>query len=308
MAFYWWHIPVFIYFVTKVMSTETYHIQSETSVIQTKNIGYLAQENTDFDFIGPDRQPVAITTLPQLLTIADTIRSTGFPNYKVARIPIKSDLNVEAWEYHLKDYSDKQILQYIKFGFPLSLTNANELGNKEVTNHYSACQYPQEVQKYIDKEKSFGTGPVKNISHEQYHCSQLMTRPKDNGSRHVILDLSYPRGHSVNSQVDKNMFDNSFVLRCPNIGHITEDIVHCTEECILFKIDVAHVFSNLRVDPVDSLKLGIHWKGQFYADLAMAFSWTYGSAVFQLLSDSIAYIVAKAGFKLHCYIDDNIAQ
>ena len=153
----------------------------------------MAQENTDFDFIGPDRQPVAITTLPQLLDIADIIRSTGFPNYKVARIPISSGLNVKAWEFHLKHYSDKQILQYIKFGFPLSLTDASELGNKEVINHYSACQYPEEVQKYINKEESFGIllGPVKNISHEQYHCSPMITRPKDNGSRRVILDLSY---------------------------------------------------------------------------------------------------------------------
>ena len=95
---------------------------------------------------------MAITTIPQLLAIADTIRSTGLPNYKAARIPIKSDLNVDAWEIHLKDYLNKRILQYIKFGFPLSLTKASELCNKEVTNHYSACQYPEEVHKYIDKE------------------------------------------------------------------------------------------------------------------------------------------------------------
>ena len=112
----------------------------------------MAQDNNVFDFIGPYRQPVAVTTIPQLLAIADTIRSTGLPNYKAARIPIKSDLNVDAWEIHLKDYLNKRILQYIKFGFSLSLTKASELCNKEVTNHYSACQYPEEVHKYIDKE------------------------------------------------------------------------------------------------------------------------------------------------------------
>ena len=135
-----------------------------------------------------------------------------------------------------------------------------------------------------------------------------MTRPKDNGSRRVILDLSYPRGHSVNLHVDKGKFDQSaFVLKFPNIDHITEDIVNCTEECALFKIDVAHAFRNLRVDPCDSLKLGIYWKGQYYADLAVAFGWTHGSGAFQLLSDAVAFIVAKAGIKLHCYIDDYIA-
>ena len=135
-----------------------------------------------------------------------------------------------------------------------------------------------------------------------------MTRPKDNGNRHVILDLSYTRGNSVNSHVDKDKFDNlAFVLKVPNIDHITEDIVHCTEECVLFKIDGARDFRNLRVNPGDSLNLGIYWKGQFYVDLEVSFGWTHGSGAFQLLSDSIAYIVAKAGIKLHCYIDDYIA-
>ena len=105
-----------------------------------------------------------------------------------------------------------------------------------------------------------------------------MTRPKDNGSRRVILDLSYPHGQSVNSHVDKSKFDESaFVLKFPNIDHITEDIVNCTEECALFKIDVARAFRNLRVNPCDSLKLGIQWKGQYYADLAVAFGWTHGT-------------------------------
>ena len=243
------------------------------------------------------------------MDIADTIRDTGCPNYQGARIPISSGLNVEAWESHLQDYSDKRILQYIKFGFTLSLIGANELSNKEVTNHFSARQYPKEVQKYIDKEISFGAllGPVNNVSHKQYHCSPLMTRPKGNGSRRVILDLSYPRSHSVNSHVDKSKFDKGeFVLKFPNIDHITGDIVNCTDKCVLFKIDVARAFRNLRVDPADSLKLGICWKGQFYADLVVAFGWTHGSGAFQLLSNAIAYIVAKAVIKLHCYFDDYI--
>ena len=135
-----------------------------------------------------------------------------------------------------------------------------------------------------------------------------MTRPKDNGSRRVILDLSYPHGNSVNSHVNANKFDESaFVLKFPNIDHIAEDIVRCTDNCVLFKIDVVHMLRNLRVDPVDSLKFGIKWNGGYYADLAVAFGWTHGSAAFQILSDAIAFIVAKANIKIHCYIDDYIA-
>ena len=118
-------------------------------------------------------------------------------------------LNVKAWESHLQDYLDFTILQYIKFGYPLSITNSEELCNKETTNHYSVCQYAREIQMYIYKENSFGAlvGPVHDIVHPQYH-SPLKTRPKDNGSKRVVDDvhLSYPQGHSVNSHLDKNKF------------------------------------------------------------------------------------------------------
>ena len=96
------------------------------------------------------------------------IRSTRVPNYRAARIPI-SGLNIKAWETHLQDYSDKRVLQYIKFGYPLSIENLDELCNKGFTNHYSACQYPGEVQKYIDKEKSFGFS-VKKAHWCKFYC------------------------------------------------------------------------------------------------------------------------------------------
>ena len=56
------------------------------------------------------------------------------------------------------------------------------------------------------------------------------------------------------------------------------------------------------MDPVDSLKFGIKGDGKYYTDLAISFGWMHGSAGFQILSDSVAYIMAKTGIKLQCYI------
>ena len=144
-----------------------------------------------------------IDSVDKLLQTADTILSTGVLNYQMAKIPIKSGLNVDAWEHHLCDYADKCLLQYIKFGYPLSISNPQELCNKEVNNHYSACQYPKHVQQYLDKEKEFGAllGPVNNIEHRQFHCSPLLTRPKDTDKRHIILNLSHPYGYMAKKGV-----------------------------------------------------------------------------------------------------------
>ena len=78
-----------------------------------KTRGYLAQASTNFVFIGPDRHPIQLDSVDTLLKTASIIRDTGQPNYKVARIPIESGLNVAAWEKYLENYSDKRIIQYI---------------------------------------------------------------------------------------------------------------------------------------------------------------------------------------------------
>ena len=146
-----------------------------------KKVGFMNLEATDFSFIGPDREVVKLDSIEKLIKTEDTILGTGVPNYQEARIPIESGLNVQAWERYLHDYADKRLLQYIRFGFPLSLINSHELCNKEAINHFSAIQYPDHVLEFLNKEKALGAllGPVNHPIHDQYHCSPLLTRPKD---------------------------------------------------------------------------------------------------------------------------------
>ena len=174
--------------------------------IGSKTVGYLALESTDFEFIGPDRLPVNITSIDSCLRVADVILSTDKPNYCEARIPIVSGLKVKAWETYLQGYPDNRLIQYIRFGFPLSIHKCSELHNIEVSNHYSAVQYPHDIKKYIDKEIELGAmlGPVEVVKHPEFYCSPLMSRPKEGDTRRVILDLSYPKGNFLNDHVSKD--------------------------------------------------------------------------------------------------------
>ena len=121
-----------------------------------KQLGHLTLQTHNFEFIGPDRQVTAIDNIDQYLHVATTIKATGKSNYMSARIPVKSDLNLEAWEEHLRDYPDKRLFQYLKFGFPLSLRESDQLSNTQVVNHYSALQYPEQVLQYLNKEREWG--------------------------------------------------------------------------------------------------------------------------------------------------------
>ena len=113
-----------------------------------KDRGFLSLQETNFEFIGPDRDFCDYNTIDQVMKIADIIKATGLPNYKQARFPIKSNLNLPVWEKYLIDYPDQRIIQYLKFGFPLSLTDPDSIHDTVVSNHFSALQHPKAIQQY----------------------------------------------------------------------------------------------------------------------------------------------------------------
>ena len=135
-----------------------------------------------------------------------------------------------------------------------------------------------------------------------------MSRPKDSNKRRIILDLSYPRGNSPNDHVDRVKFDHShFLLKFPTVDNIVHSIRNTQGFPLLFKVDVARAFRNLRVDPADGIKFGIKWQNSYYLDPVTAFGWVHGLASFQICSDAVAYIMMQKGIQIHCYIDDYIA-
>ena len=58
------------------------------------------------------------------------VRRPNKPNFMLARIPVKGQLNVEAWCEHLGEYWDQQLLQLIRYGFSLDFNRACNIKNK----------------------------------------------------------------------------------------------------------------------------------------------------------------------------------
>ena len=180
-------------------------------------------------------------------------------------------------------------------------------------DHFSALQFQEAVSLYLAKERSYGAmlGPVKNFGHHPghkfVHCSPILTRPKGQNNRRVILDLSYPKGLSLNDQVDRSRFGGDlFSLKFPFIDDIVKEICSHKNEVVISKIDVATAFHNLCVDPADTVKLGIRWGNYVYIDVAVSFGWVHWSVAFQHVSDSVTFIMAQNGIKMFAYIDNYI--
>ena len=141
--------------------------------IPNKTRGFLFQESGNFQFIGPDREAIDIETVNQCINITDIVGETNKSNYQQARFPLNLGLNLQAWDNYLQHYPHRIVLQYLKFGFPLSIKDSDALNNTAVTNHFSALQYPLAMQQYLDNEIAHGAmiGPVDQVISPHFHCA-----------------------------------------------------------------------------------------------------------------------------------------
>ena len=302
-------------FATEIICTKLKNNKKEWGHIQAP-IFHLWRQQVDFTFgfvplqeqiLPPDNSPeCGFSGSP--LQIHEIVKSTGKPNFLQARIPIKSQLNVQHWEKVLAGYWDRQLLELIKFGFPLDFNRACELGQYS-GNHSSANDFPNDIEAYINEELSYGAllGPFEQNPIKGGHCSPFMTRTKPNSDRRrVIVDLSWPQGASVNAGIDKSTYlTSNFDLTFPTVDDITSELKRLGRGALLYKVDVSRAFRHVKVDPGDYDLMGLHWKGH-YVDSCVAFGTRHGSQIFQRLSDAVRFVMRQKGYAVIDYIDDYV--
>ena len=71
-----------------------------------------------------------------------------------------------------------------------------------------------------------------------------MTRDKSSSDKHrVIMDLSWPKGQSVNSGAELDRYlGTQFVLTSPSVDNITDQILQLGRGCHIFKVDISRTF------------------------------------------------------------------
>ena len=89
----------------------------------------------------------------------------------------------------------------------------------------------------------------------QMPVSPFMTREKqDSEVKQTIVDLSWPKGQSVNIGVSKDVYLGSeLILNYPSVDDIVHRLTELGPGSLLFKIDISRAFHHLKVDPRDLL-------------------------------------------------------
>ena len=235
------------------------------------------------------------------------IKASGTYNFLGLKIPVHSQLNVHQWVQKLEGYWDTQLLELIKYGFPMDFNRQSPL-RWEDKNHSSALQFPHDVEAYLKEEIQFGAiqGPFIKNPIENCHFSPFLTREKSNAShRRVIIDLSWPKDASVNLGVDKNSYlASDFQLTFPTVDDIIDAINDVGKGACLYKVDISRAFRHVKIDPFDYDLLGLKWRDVTFFDTCLPFGSRHGTQIFQRLSDAVRYMMRREGFDVINYVDD----
>lgn len=256
----------------------------------------------------PSPAPAAEEQFPEFMSEFQAIKSTGLPNFMQAKIPVQSHLNIYQWELALQCYHDKQVCDYLKFGWPVGYLHSTYPVAIPV-NHKSALEYPDHVKKFIQTELSFNAllGPFSEPPFQPWtRLSPLMTRPKKNSiERRVIVDLSFPHGLDVNSGIDiRNLLGHDVTYTLPSISDLIAKLQIEGPGAFIWQADLSRAYRQFRIDPLDAPLMGIQFQGQFFIDRCPAFGCRSSSAACQRVANALVYILAQSGHFVLAYLDD----
>ena len=243
----------------------------------------------------------------KLLHLNDLVSRSGQPNYLSCRVPIESRFNIDYIEAHMQGYHDTQILDFLKFGWPID-HDGREVNSIPPRNHDSATRYGNEVHDYLRKELAYGAtiGPFARSPFQEPGLSPLSTRPKRGSEeRRIIVDMSFPPGRSINDGIDKHTYQGEPVkLTYPSVDSLVQIMIRKGRGCLLFKKDLKRAYRQIPVDPADIRLLGYQWDDHLFFDTVLAMGCRSSAYICQRTTNLIRHIYSTHGHDCANYLDD----
>ena len=109
------------------------------------------------------------------------------------------------------------------------------------------------------------------------------------------MDLSAPKGKSVNDGIDNDLCSLSYI----SIDHAAEAIVSKGKGTYLAKVDIQSAYRIVPVHPEDRPLLGMSWEGSLYFDAVLPFGLCSAPKIFTAIADALQWIVNNAGAPVH---------
>ena len=122
------------------------------------------------------------------------VHESKMPNYLGLQIPVMQFWNLDVFENLLGNYPDKEIIQFLKFSWPIN-HDERQYSNGICENWKGANLHASQVNKYLRTELLYKSviGPFKaNPFVQKIGISPLNTqKKKDSTEKRIVLDLSF---------------------------------------------------------------------------------------------------------------------
>jgi len=222
---------------------------------------------------------------------------------------IVTPLVPSTWSYFLSTHPSQTLVEFfirgLSQGFRIGLNNTSIKLRSAKKNMNSSLDHPLVVQEYLRKEVVEGrvAGPFREELVPHVHINRFGVIPKSHQPNkwRLIVDLSFPREHSINDGIPKDLCSMSYVT----INDAIDRILSTGPGSLLAKIDIKNAFRLIPVHPADRHFLAMQWDNWIFIDTCLPFGLRSAPKLFNLMADMLAWILQEQGvtFLIH-YLDD----
>ena len=223
---------------------------------------------------------------------------------------ITTPLEVSAWRNFLTSHPHRDLvhffLQGVVHGFRIGFNYGDYLLQISARkNLQSAGEHPEVIDRYLQKEmdEQRVVGPFSRAMVPGLHVSRFGVIPKSHQSDswRLIVDLSYPKGRSINDGIPKELCSITYI----SIDDVIQRILMLGPGTLLAKIDIKSAFRLMPVHPGDRHLLAMEWRSGVFIDTCLPFGLRSSPKLFNILADLLAWILEHQGIHhlLH-YLDD----
>ncbi len=250
--------------------------------------------------------PYAYTA--DLLTLASRRAVCPLPSVR-GWSHIKCPMVPELWEECLASHPDRAYVDYLvrglQEGFRIGFRHGSASCHSASTNMQSADVHPVVISNFLRSEVAAGRvlGPVEPDVAAQVQVNRFGLVPKGHqpGKWRLIVDLSFPRGHSVNDGIEPEMC----TLHYTSVDEACKRVFARDRGTVLAKFDVEGAFRTVPVHPDDRRLLGMRWEGQIFVDKVLPFGLRSAPKLYNAVADALLWILENSdGVDGLHYLDD----
>ena len=150
-------------------------------------------------------------------------------------------------------------------------------------------------------------GPFKsNPFNDPLKISTLNSVPKKSSEeRRVILDLSFSIGCSVNSFINKDRYLGEDIKPVfPKVDDFIQIIKAKGKNCLMFKLDLRKAYRQINICHGDYNLVSYRWEKHIFCDTVLSMGLKNAAAIFQRVTNAIAFMMFKIGIAILNYLDD----